>query len=233
MTAISEALPYRLGELIYHNPLTSEEDVQHFIMEGQAAITFPQKRMRMENMLDPQLGQQANFVFWCPVDFPDSIAVSWDFWPIREPGLCMTFFSATGANGEDLFDPSLAPRTGIYPQYHNSDIHAYHVSYFRRKEADERCFHTCNLRKSRGLHLVAQGGDPIPSVQDASGPYRIKVLKWKDEIVFMINDMVVFQWKDDGVTFGKRLEGGKIGFRQLAPMIGEYADLQVHALERG
>ncbi|ULL15056.1 DUF1961 family protein [Paenibacillus sp. H1-7] len=233
MAAQTETAQWKLGEQLYQNPLSGEHDVSDFIMEGQAAISFPQRRMRMENVLDPKLGQQANFVFWCPVEFPDSIAISWDFWPIREPGLCMTFFSAKGANGEDLFDPSLAERTGIYPQYHHSDIHAYHVSYFRRKEADERSFHTCNLRKSYGLHLVAQGGDPIPSVQDAAGPYRIQLLKWKDEIVFKINDMIVFRWHDDGTAYGKRLEGGKIGFRQLAPMIGEYANLSVHALERG
>ncbi|MCS7462600.1 YesU family protein [Paenibacillus doosanensis] len=232
MTAIDSSL-YSLGERIYHNPFAKEKDVGDFIMEGQAAIIFPQGRMRMENVLDPKLGQQANFVFWCPVDFPDSIAATWEFWPVREPGLCMTFFSAAGAQGEDLFDAGLAPRTGVYPEYHHGDMNAYHVSYFRRKEADERSFHTCNLRKSFGLHLVAQGGDPIPSVGDAAGPYRIKLLKWQDEIVFMINEMTVFQWKDDGVTYGKRLEGGKIGFRQLAPMIGEYANLNVYALERG
>jgi len=234
--SVQETSPHpswRPGELIYHNPLSSQRDVDDFIMEGRAAISFPQRRMRMENALDPQAGQQANFVYWCPVDFPDSIAAEWDFWPIREPGLCMTFFSARGANGEDLFDPALAERTGMYTQYHHSDIHAYHVSYFRRKEADERAFHTCNLRKSYGLHLVAQGGDPIPSVQDAAGPYRIQLWKRKEEIVFRINGMTVLQWRDDGTTFGSRLEGGKIGFRQLAPMIGEYANFSVRTLERG
>ncbi len=37
-----------------------------------------------------------------------------------------------------LFDPSLAPRAGEYNQYHHGDINAYHLSYFRRKQPDER-----------------------------------------------------------------------------------------------
>jgi hypothetical protein len=222
---------FALKQLIYENRLASADDVKHFRMEGEAAVSFPLNRMRMENKLDPELGQKANFVFWCPVDFPDHIAISWDFWPIREPGLCILFFAATGIHGEDLFDPRLAVRTGIYSQYHSGDINAYHVSYFRRKEKDERTFHTCNLRKSRGFHLVAQGADPIPSVGDAEGPYNIKVFKYGGEILFAINDLTVFHWIDDGVAYGKPLGGGKIGFRQLSPLIAEYANLKVHAIE--
>nr|WP_322786734.1 hypothetical protein [Paenibacillus alginolyticus] len=32
-------------------------------MEGQAVVSFPLNRMRMENKLDPMLGQQSNFVY--------------------------------------------------------------------------------------------------------------------------------------------------------------------------
>jgi hypothetical protein len=42
------------------------------------------------------------------------------------------------------------------------------------------------------------------------------------EITFAIADLVSFRWRDD-----EPLTGGKIGFRQMAPMIGEYADLRV------
>jgi len=40
----------------------------------------------------------------------------------------------------------------------------------------------------------------------------------------------VFRFEDDGETYGPLLKGGKIGFRQLAPMIGEYADLKVYEI---
>lgn len=133
--------------LIYENNLGSPEDIRGFRLEGQASITFPNGRMRMENKLDPSLEQQANYVLWCPERFPDHIQVEWDFWPVREPGLCMLFFAAEGMNGEDLFDPALQERTGDYAHYSFGDIRTLHLSYFRRRYADERGFHTCNLRR--------------------------------------------------------------------------------------
>lgn len=218
------------SELIYENPLASENDIRDFVLEGSAVTSFPQGRLRLENALSASEGQKANYVLWCEKDFPADVYIEWNFWPVKEPGLAILFFAAKGKNGEDLFDPSLAVRTGEYPLYHHGDINAFHVSYFRRKEEDERAFHTCNLRKSYGFHLVAQGGDPIPDVADAKGPYKAAVLKYKNEVRFFVNDLETFCFVDDGKTYGPLLKDGKIGFRQLAPMIGEYADLKVYAL---
>ena len=106
-----------------------------------------------------------------------------------------------------------------------------YISYFRRKEPDERSFHTCNLRKSYGFYLVAQGADPIPDVADASKPYKLGLLKYENQVRFFVNDLEVFNFNDDGTTYGPCLEGGKIGFRQLAPMIGEYSKLKVYSFE--
>lgn len=223
---------YELGDLIYRNPLSSEADVQDFRLEGEAIISFPNGRMRMENALDPSLGQKANFVFWCPEDFPADIAVTWDFWPVREPGLCILFFAAKGIHGEDLFDPRLAKRTGEYDMYHHGDINAFHISYFRRRHPTERAFHTCNLRKSYGFHMVAQGADPLPDVEDAQPPYHISLVKCGPEVSFYINDLPILYFVDDGKTYGPLLGGGKIGFRQMAPLIAEYANLQVRAVRK-
>ncbi|WEG13703.1 DUF1961 family protein [Pullulanibacillus sp. KACC 23026] len=218
--------------LSYSNPLQSEEDVKAFRLEGEAAITFPLNRMRMENKLDPAEGQKSNFVYWCPEEFPSNIAVTWDFWPIAEPGLCILFFAAKGRQGEDLFESRLKKRHGIYDEYHHGDMDAFHVSYFRRKEPDERTFHTCNLRKSYGFHLVTQGADPIPSVHDAKGPYSIELLKYEGMVTFSINGLTVFSWEDDGQTYGPLLSGGKIGFRQTSPLIAEYANLKVYEISK-
>jgi hypothetical protein len=162
-------------------------------------------------------------VLWCPEEFPADVRIEWDFWPVREPGLAIMFFHARGRGGEDLFDPELAARTGPYEQYHHGDIDAYHVSYFRRMWPAERALHTCNLRKSHGFHLVAQGADPLPGVLDADGPYAMCLDVADGEIAFSINDVTSFRWQDDGPV----LPGGKIGFRQVAPLIGEYANLRV------
>ena len=220
-----------MKKLIYENRLASAEDVKGFRMEGTAEVFFENGKMRIRSALPEELGQKANFVFWCPEDFPSNIAIEWDFRPVTEPGLAIMFFSAKGVGGEDIFDPSLAPRDGQYQLYHSGDINAYHVSYFRRKWETERGFHTCNLRKSKGFYLVAQGADPIPDCDDAWESYHICLTKLDGKIEFSINDLVVFSWQDDGKEYGEVLGGGKIGFRQMAPMTGEYSNLKVYELD--
>ena len=153
--------------------------------------------------------------------------MSWDFRPLTDAGLAMFWIAAKGRKGEDLFDPSLAPRSGDYEQYHHGDIDALHVSYYRRNPS-EIGFRTCNLRKSHGFHLVCQGGDPLPDAKYAVSPYRVEVVKSGPHLIFSIDDIVLFHWIDDGACFGSVLKDGRIGFRQMAGLIAEYADLRVH-----
>jgi hypothetical protein len=222
-------------ETIYANALASPADLAGWRLEGEGAVSFPRGRLRQESLRPPEDGQAANIVHWCPVEFPDFISLEWDFWPLREPGLTILFFAARGRAGEDLFDPGLAPRSGPYDQYHHGDIDALHVSYFRRRLPDEMALHTCNLRKSYGFHLVAQGADPIPPARFARGPYRIRVVKAGPLVQFEVGCgetlLPIFDWKDDGVSYGPVLAGGKIGFRQMAPLIAEYANLTVRRVE--
>lgn len=217
-------------KLIYENPLSSEEDIKGFVLEGSAKLSFPEGKLRMENAISAAQGQKANYVLWCPVDFPSDVRVEWSFQPLTEPGLAILFFAAKGRNGEDIFDDALTKRTGEYVQYHHGDIDAFHVSYFRRKEPDERALHTCNLRKSYGFYLVSQGGDPIPDADECKQMYKLALEKKGNLVRFLVEEVEVFRYEDDGETYGPLLGGGKIGFRQLAPMIAEYADLKVYAL---
>lgn len=219
------------SELIYENPLASPEDVKDFVLEGKARISFENGCLRMENARPAADGQKANYVFWCPEEFPAEVRIEWDFRPVREPGLAMLFFSARGRRGEDLFSPSLPCRTGEYPQYHHGAINAFHVSYFRRKEPDERAFHTCNLRKSYGFYLTAQGADPIPDAEECRDFYRLTLIRKGAAVQFFVNDLPVFRFDDDGKEYGPLLGGGKIGFRQLAPLIAEYRNLKVWSLD--
>lgn len=187
--------------------------------------------MRMENGLAESEGQKANYVLWCPEDFPSNVRIEWEFKPLTDKGLCILFFAAMGREGGSIFDEGLAARTGEYRQYHHGDINVFHVSYFRRKEPDERAFHTCNLRKSYGFYLVTQGADPIPEAAECKDFYRLAVEKHGAEVSFSVNDLKVFTYVDDGVTYGERLGGGKIGFRQLAPLKALYRNLAVYALD--
>ena len=175
-------------------------------------------------------GFDDHWTLWCPEVFGDAIRITWEFSPREEPGLAMLFFGAAADAGGGIFDDGLAPRTGAYPQYHSSDIRTLHVSYFRRRWEDERAFHTCNLRKSPGFHLVAQGADPLPPVVDARGAfYRIDVVKDGPRVQFSIDDLLLFDWTDDDST-GPRIRDGRIGFRQMSPLIACYRNLEVHSL---
>ncbi|MFO7726217.1 MAG: DUF1961 family protein [Oceanipulchritudo sp.] len=230
----TELMPdFTVGETRYTNPLRRESDVADWTREGKPVTHFGKTGMRLSNGLDPSHGQAANYLFWAPSVVEGSFRATWTFHPLEEPGLAMFWFCAAGREGEDLFNPSLAPRAGNYRQYHSGDINAYHLSYFRRKNPDERGFHTCNLRKSHGFHLVAQGADPIPDVGDVPGPFAIEVVKLGPWIRFAINDLVLFTWKDTGAVGGPALDQGRFGFRQMAPLVAVYADFTVESIREG
>ncbi len=216
-------------QLIYSNPFNQMEDVKDFILEGEADVSIVDGKMQLKNKLDPVLGQKSNFVFWCPVNFPENIAITWDFYPIEQPGLCILFFVAKGINGDDVLSKFLKKRGGDYGEYHHGDINAYHLSYFRRRYPSEIEFQICNLRKSYGFHMVAKGADPIPNVDYGKPPYHLKLVKFKDEITFFINDLQILNYKDDE-SLGKILRDGKIGFRQMAPLIAQYSNFKVFEL---
>ena len=54
-----------------------------------------------------------------------------------------------------------------------------------------------------------------------------RLVKCGAVVAFSINELPIFSWRDDGVSHGPVLGGGKIGFRQMAPLVGEYANLVV------
>lgn len=221
--------------MIYENALSQATDVSGWVMEGDGAVSFPKGKMRQESLRPREAGQAGNIVHWCPLDFPDDISISWDFQPLTEPGLAILFFSAIGRNGEDILTGGLAERSGPYDQYHHGDLNALHVSYFRRNPKENE-FQTCNLRKSYGFHLVTQGADPLPTALFALNSYRIKVIKCGAEVAFYMGyrdeELCIFSWRDDGHSYGPLLGGGKIGFRQMTPLIAEYANLVVRKVGR-
>lgn len=219
-----------MEKLIYENPLQKAEDIADFRLEGQAKLSLSAEGLLVENALAASEGQKANYVLWCEEDFPADIRITWEFKPLDKTGLCMLFFAAQGQNGESIFDPGLAPRNGIYKQYHSGDINAFHISYYRRKEPDEKAFHTCNLRKSAGFHLAAMGGDPIPDYYPGMDYFRLELIKQGPTVKFLINELELLHFEDDGQTYGPLLGGGKIGFRTLAPLRALYRNLQVYRL---
>ena len=215
---------------LYSSPLSSPEQLEDWIIEGPMVASFPAGRLRLESAADPAEGQAANFVAWLPAHHDGDMRISFDFRPLREPGLAMIFWAASARGGGSLHDAALPPRTGEYAQYHSGAIDAYHLSYFRRMWPSERSLHTCNVRKSHGFHLVAQGADPLPAVLDVDRDYHL-ALTWRGTTVeFTIDGISCLSWSDDGTVGGPARRGGAIGLRQMAPLIAEYSDLRIEAL---
>jgi len=81
---------------------------------------------------------------------------------------------------------------------------------------------------------VTQGRDPMPEVGDIVDWYEIGGTQCDGWSRFKVNELGCYEWFDDGETYGPRFsEGGRIGFRQMAPLIAEYKDLKVHGVELG
>ncbi|HAG59019.1 MAG TPA: DUF1961 domain-containing protein [Arthrobacter bacterium] len=216
------------SDLLYSNPLAGPADVSAWMAEGPLRLGSHNGALELSGSLDDEeFGDHAHWTFWCPEEFPDGIRIRWEFLPLAEPGLAMLFFSALGHGGRDLFSADLAPRTGYYPQYHSGDIDALHVSYFRHKYESERAFRTCNLRKSAGFELVAQGADPLPPTGDAVDFYRMEVLKEGPRVAFSINGLPLIEWSDRS---DKVLGGGRVGFRQMAPLKAAYRNFTVEKI---
>jgi hypothetical protein len=76
--------------------------------------------------------------------------------------------------------------------------------------------------------LVAQGADPIPSVDSVDGWYTVECIACGPWIQFSIDGLIIYQWRDDGAHYGPlNISPGYIGFRQMAPLIAEYRQLEV------
>lgn len=206
----------------YLNPLRSLSDLDGWVAEGPHHVETGDDGLVFSSEGD----DTAHWVLWCPEVFTDRVRITWEFSPRSEPGLAMLFFGATSVSGGDVLDHGLASRSGVYAQYHSSDIRTLHASYFRRRFPEERAFHLANLRKSPGAHLVVQGADPLPSVEDADGFYRMEVVKDGADVSMSVNALPLWHWHDDGST-GPRAMSGRIGFRQMSPLVACYRNLAV------
>lgn len=213
--------------LLYRNTFNDSSALDGWVAEGPVVAKTSNNTLELSstgNTTQP-------FVYWLPEVFPDRIRITWDFLPVQEPGLAMFFFGAKSVAGGSIFDPSLKPRNGSYPQYHSSDIQTLHASYFRRGLLEERALHVANLRKSPGFHLVAQGADPIPNVEDTRGAfYKIVLVKDKRKVSFSVNDLVLWEFEDVKTDTGPVVRDGRIGFRQMVPLVAHYRNLEVWAL---
>lgn len=214
------------GELLYSNSLSSNKDTIGWQMEGEGRIDFDNGWMKM---FSPK--ENGHHVFWCPEEFPDNYIAEWEVQNLNtKVGLCIVFFSAKGLKGESIFDTSLPKRDGTFNQYTKSAIHNYHISYYANSK-DHLGRETAHLRKNKGFHLLQKKEKGIPILSQAI--HKIKLVKFEGKIQLFIDERKVIDWLDNGKKFGKILQGGKIGFRQMKWTQFKYRNFYVWECKQG
>lgn len=217
-----------MAEVLYENRFSSPADLDGWVMEGDGKVSTGPDGLEYQAFRTVEGQLEAHCMYWCPIEFPPGIEVEWDFTPLAADGLCMVFFAASGIGGEDLFDASLPPRDGFYNRYFDGAINAFHLSYYRR--TGDEPMNLSVLRKSKGFHAVSTQADPIPDLGRGQPPYRMRLHVSRGSVEFFIGDLRIHAFDDDGATYGPRLGPGKLGFRQMAPMVGRYENLRVRSL---
>ena len=190
------------------------------------------KRMSIENgtlVLESEPGaieESAtgnHLVCWLVKEMPADFLLEFTVRPQdRKRGLNIVFFNVRGIRGEGIFSPSLKPRTGVFTQYHSSDLNSYHISYWAAGRG------TANVRKNAGFHLVATGTDRVePAPADRF--QTVRIYKRSGTIRLIIDDIVSVAFDDDGKTYGPVWNhSGWIGLRQMGHTVRcEYDDLKV------
>jgi hypothetical protein len=215
----------RKGELLYHNDLANPDAVAQWVLEGPGVVDHLGDGWLLMSSERPE-GPDGHVVYWAPDDFPESFIAEWDFQILSEDGLCIVFFSAKGSGGEDLFDPSLQQREGLFGQYVRGDIDNYHISYFANTPLNPR--RTTNLRKNPGLFLLASG--PVGVVPGSQDVHRVTVVKDRNHIQLAVDGNVIVDFIDDGERFGPVLGSGKIGLRQMQWTRARYRNFQVSSI---
>ncbi len=167
-----------------------------------------------------------HLVCWLAKEVPADFLLEFTVRPEnRKQGLNIVFFNARGLRGENIFDPALAPRDGLFKQYHSGDLNGYHISYWAAGRG------TANLRKNRGFHLTAEGEDLV--TEGPAGAFQtVRIYKRGGKIRCTVDDVVSVAYDDDGTTFGQVwTHSGWIGLRQMGHTVRcEYGHLNVWPL---
>lgn len=196
------------GRLLHTDSFSTAQDTAGWRMEGPGQVDLANGWLKMYSP-----GQKGHHVYWCPQLFPGNFIAEWEVQNLHlQAGLCIVFFSASGLNNEDIFDPALPVRDGTFKQYTNGALNNYHISYYANTP-NEPQRETAHLRKNKGFHLVHTGESGIP-VQSAD-VHRLQLVKQGGHIQLFINGRKVIDWLDDGKKTGPVLPGGRIGFRQM------------------
>lgn len=207
--------------LIHESELAEQADIDGWVMEGPGEVRFEDGWMILASGAPTAENRTGHFTFWTPVDLPEEYLIRWRFRPVNAQGLAMMILDAQGLGGEDLFDPSLAPRHGNFPEYWRGDIRSYHFSYLDSGE-------WVRVNKNPNKLLFAMGLRPR---YEAGRVYELSVMKRDDHLIHAIDGQVIFDAEDREAWFGPPWHGGKLGLRQMKPCVAAYQDLRIYRID--
>jgi len=190
------------------------------VADGNLILESKTKSVRPEAGVD-------HLVCWLKREVPADFLLEFTMRPQkRSRGLNIVFFNARGLNGENIFEPPIKPRNGLFKQYHSGDINNYHVSYWSGDRG------TSNLRKNKGFALAAIGKDLVYTAPDDVFQ-TIRLYKRGGTIRLMVDDVVALMYDDDGKTFGPiHTHSGWIALRQMGHTHRcEYGHIKVYPLK--
>jgi hypothetical protein len=214
-----------LSRPVYQTGFDDSSVLSEWRLEGGRRMSVQDGRLVLES--DPAQ-RENHLVCWLTREMPADFLLEFTVRPQnRKDGLNIVFFNTRGVRGEDIFDPALKKRSGVFAQYHSSDLNGYHISYWAGGRG------TANVRKNAGFKLVATGPDRV-----ANGPADafqvVRVYKRGGTIRLMVDDIISVAFDDDGKTHGPVwTHSGWIGLRQMGHTVRcEYDGLKVFALKR-
>lgn len=214
---------------IYATNFDKPDELEEWRLEGGEGMAIEDGHLVIENgrLSTKSESKGKHSVCWLTQEMPADFCLEFSVCPEdRHRGLCIVFFSARGLDGESIFDPSLASRTGSFVQYHSGDLNNYHISYWSGGRG------TSNLRKNKGFYLLTGGADMIET--GPAGAFQtVHVYKRDGLIRLAVDGRVAIEYTDDGKCYGPVHEQpGWIGLRQMAhTQKCEYDHLKVFPLK--
>jgi hypothetical protein len=197
---------------LYETSFDDQSVLDDWQLEGGSRVSIADGNLLLESNRESIRSEaKANhLVCWLKREMPADFLIEFTVRPEdRNRGLNIVFFNARGLNGQSIFDPALAPRTGVFRQYINGDLNNYHISYWSGGRG------TANLRKNKGFALTAIGKDLIQTTPP--GVFQtVRVYKRGGKIRLMVDDAVALAYDDDGKANGPvHTHSGWIGLRQM------------------
>ena len=190
-------------------------DEAEWIVEGDGGATIRDGRLRVTSgryLADGTIdySQRSHLVVWNKHIFPADYML--DFVVNHggsDNGLTLLFMSATGLDGESVFDAAQPLRKAMYPRYHSGRLKNYTVSYWSRNAQPLFEAVSNRVRRNPGMNILCSGHSRTDASSDKD--YHIRILKVGGTITVEVDGIVVCEGTDPQPP----LKEGRVGLRTM------------------